>query len=43
MVLLEALVLDKALYEVVYEATERPAWLPIPLAGISQLMGSASD
>ena len=43
MVLLEALVLDKALYEVVYEATERPAWLPIPLTGISQLMGSASD
>ena len=43
MVLLEALVLDKALYEVVYEATERPAWLPIPLAGISQLIGSASD
>ncbi|MFT3943517.1 MAG: hypothetical protein QM705_06805 [Ancrocorticia sp.] len=43
MVLLEALVLDKALYEVVYEATERPAWLPIPLAGISQLIGSASE
>ena len=36
-ILLEALVLDKALYEVVYEATERPDWLAIPLAGISRL------
>lgn len=37
-ILLDALILDKALYEVAYEATERPTWLPIPLAGVSRLV-----
>lgn len=32
--LLEAYLLDKALYELVYELNNRPAWVRIPLSGI---------
>lgn len=36
-VLLDLALLEKAAYEVCYEAAHRPQWIPIPLAGLTRL------
>ncbi|MGR4842177.1 maltose alpha-D-glucosyltransferase [Rhizobium sp. LARHSG275] len=34
---LDAFLLEKAAYEIAYEARNRPKWLPIPLAGLTEI------
>jgi maltose alpha-D-glucosyltransferase/alpha-amylase len=37
--LLDLFLLEKALYEVVYEASNRPRWLSVPLSGLARILG----
>jgi maltose alpha-D-glucosyltransferase/alpha-amylase len=39
-VMLEAYLLDKAVYEVGYELNNRPSWVVIPIRGIKHILGS---
>ena len=38
MQLLDLLILEKALYEIYYEAANRPSWLPIPVNGVLAIL-----
>jgi maltose alpha-D-glucosyltransferase/alpha-amylase len=42
-VLLDACLLEKAVYELGYEMNNRPSWTTIPLAGILALLGEGSS
>jgi len=41
-ILLDAFLLERAVYEIGYELNNRPAWLKVPLQGILQLMENGS-
>jgi maltose alpha-D-glucosyltransferase / alpha-amylase len=41
--LLDAFVLDKAIYELGYELNNRPDWVAVPLHGIEQIIGKPRD
>jgi maltose alpha-D-glucosyltransferase/alpha-amylase len=41
-ILIDAFLLEKAIYEVGYEMNNRPDWLSIPLRGVLQLIGEGS-
>jgi maltose alpha-D-glucosyltransferase/alpha-amylase len=40
---LNMLLIEKAAYEINYEAASRPAWLPVPLAGLAMLARNILD
>ncbi len=42
-VLLDFLLLEKAVYELGYELNNRPAWAAIPLQGILQLVAAGAS
>lgn len=42
-VALRTLILEKALYEIIYEIENRPSWLQVPLRGILRVLREPSD
>jgi maltose alpha-D-glucosyltransferase/alpha-amylase len=42
-ILLDASLLEKALYELTYELNSRPDWVQVPLLGILQLLEAATS
>jgi maltose alpha-D-glucosyltransferase/alpha-amylase len=41
--LLELFLIEKAAYEIGYEAANRPTWIGVPLAGLLRLTGRSLD
>ncbi len=42
-ILLDALLLEKAIYELGYELNNRPDWVKIPIHGIKQLLQKSTN
>ncbi len=42
-ILLQAFLLDKGIYEIIYELNNRPEWIVIPVRGILSILESAAD
>ena len=42
-VLLDLFLIEKAAYEICYEAANRPAWLEVPLRGLAQIVAGLLD
>jgi maltose alpha-D-glucosyltransferase / alpha-amylase len=40
-IMLQAYLLDKAVYEIAYELNNRPAWVIIPIRGIKHILQEA--
>jgi maltose alpha-D-glucosyltransferase/alpha-amylase len=38
--LLDLFLIEKAAYEIVYEATNRPSWIGVPIAGLARITAS---
>jgi len=41
--MLETFLLEKAVYELGYELNNRPAWIPLPIKGIKQIIGKKEE
>jgi maltose alpha-D-glucosyltransferase/alpha-amylase len=41
--LLDLFVVEKAAYEIAYEAANRPAWIDVPLRGLARLVRAMAD